>query len=123
MNLNEKLQKLMSDQPSRWKENAAERIGTAGWRKNSFAVAVQVLGILRERAMSQSALAELMGVSRQQVSKITSGNENLTFETIDKLERALGVTLMTIGSSTPPPAAAQPEPAGKTGKTPRKAKK
>ena len=115
MNLNEKLQKLMSDQPSKWRELAAERIATAGWRKNSFAVAVHILEILRERAMTQSALAELMGVSRQQVSKIVSGSENLTFETIYKLEKALGVKLMTIEGGG--------APAGKEEKTSRRAKK
>lgn len=39
-----------------------------------------------------------MGVSRQQVSKIVKGKENFTFETIDKLEKALDVTLMTINT-------------------------
>ncbi|RPE08101.1 XRE family transcriptional regulator [Chitinophaga lutea] len=125
MNLNEKLQKLMSDQPSKWRENAAERMATAGWRKNSIAVALRVLTILREKEMTQSALAELMGVSRQQISKIVSGSENLTFETIDKLEKALGAKLMIIeGGSTPPAAGVvQPGPDKKEGKAPRKAKK
>ena len=46
--------------------------------------------------MTQAELAEKMGVSRQQVTKIVKGQENFTFETIGKLEKALGVKLMTI---------------------------
>jgi len=96
MDLNDKLKGLISEKPSEWKDDATNRISTQGWRKNSRAVALRVLRILRERKMSQSALAELMGVSRQQVSKIVKGQENFTFETMYKLESALEVTLMKI---------------------------
>jgi hypothetical protein len=57
--------------------------------------------------MSQAVLAERMGVSRQQVTKIVKGQENFTFETIEKLENALNVTLMTIGTA-PDTAAFEP---------------
>ncbi|SFD84351.1 DNA-binding transcriptional regulator, XRE family [Chitinophaga sp. CF118] len=96
MNLNEKLKGLASAEPSNWKNEAAQRIATEGWRKKSFAIAVRILDVLHERKMNQSMLAELMGVSRQQVSKIVNGNENLTFETIHKLETALNINLIKI---------------------------
>lgn len=96
MTLQEKLKSLTSTEPSGWKRSAEERMATFGWRQNSGAVALRVLSVLRERGMNQSALAELLGVSRQQVSKIVKGNENLTFETIDKLERTLSIKLMQI---------------------------
>jgi transcriptional regulator with XRE-family HTH domain len=80
-------------------EEAGKKLTNSGSRKNARKVALRVLHILKERGISQTELAEMMGVSRQQVTKIVKGKENFTFETIDKLERALDVTLMTIGSS------------------------
>ena len=44
--------------------------------------------------MSQAKLAEVVGVSPQQISKIVKGHENLTLETIYKLSRALGEELI-----------------------------
>jgi DNA-binding Xre family transcriptional regulator len=98
MNLQEKLNRLLSNRPSEWKEEALGRIATRGWKRNSHAVALSVLRILQERKMNQTALANLMGVSQQQVSKIISGEENLTLETIDKLERALDVELIKVNT-------------------------
>lgn len=98
MSKNENLKKITSDRPSNWLEEAAKKVANKGSRKNARKVALRVLQILRERGISQTELAERMGVSRQQVTKIVKGQENFTFETIDKLERALEVTLMTIGA-------------------------
>lgn len=64
-----------------------------GWIRKSINIAIKVLDVLDEKSMSQSQLAEKLGVSRQQVSKILKGQENLTIETIDKLEHALGIKL------------------------------
>lgn len=94
MNLKEKLQEITSKQPSGWKEKAAYRRANRGWLKKSAWVAVQVLESLRSRGMTQRELAEIMGISAQQVNKIIKGQENLTLETIDKLEQALGIQLM-----------------------------
>lgn len=73
-----------------------EKLAHAGARKNARRVALRVLDVLAQRGMSQTALAEKMGVSRQQVTRIVRGEDNFTFETIDKLERALEVTILTI---------------------------
>jgi ribosome-binding protein aMBF1 (putative translation factor) len=96
MTLKEKLDKITSPNKSNWLKEAVARQATVGARRNSWKVALRVLSILDERGMSQTELAEKMGVSRQQVTKILKGEENFTFETIDKLEKALGVTLITI---------------------------
>ena len=100
MNLNEKLKKITSENKSNWLKEAQEKQVNTGARRNARNVALRVLEILDERGMSQVELAEKMGVTRQQVTKIVKGHENFTFVTIDKLEKALNVTLMTIG--TPP---------------------
>jgi ribosome-binding protein aMBF1 (putative translation factor) len=96
MTLKEKLDKITSPNKSNWLKEAIEKQATVGARRNSWKVALRVLSILDERGMSQTELAEKMGVSRQQVTKIVKGQENFTFETIDKLEKALGVTLITV---------------------------
>src|ERR1700742_18250 len=96
MTLKEKLDKITSPNKSNWLKEALEKQANIGARTNARKVAVRVLVILDERGMSQAELAEKMGVSRQQVTKILKGQENFTFETIDKLEKALGITLITI---------------------------
>jgi len=95
------LKKIDSGRRSDWLETRAKKRSHKKARENARLVAIRVLTILRERNMSQTELAEKMGVSRQQVTKIVKGQENFTFETIDKLEIALGVTLMTIASPEP----------------------
>jgi DNA-binding Xre family transcriptional regulator len=102
MNKNEKLKKITSPHSSNWLEEAAKKLADRGVRKNARKVALRVLQILRERGISQTELAERMGVSRQQVAKIVKGQENFTFGTIDKLERALDTRLMTIGEPVEP---------------------
>jgi transcriptional regulator with XRE-family HTH domain len=55
---------------------------------------IQGAAALREKGMTQKDLAEKLNVSPQQVSKIVKGKENLTLETISKLEYVLGVELI-----------------------------
>jgi transcriptional regulator with XRE-family HTH domain len=51
---------------------------------------------LDEINMTQKELAFLLKVSPQQVSKWVKGNENLTLETISKLEVALNIDLLYV---------------------------
>jgi len=46
--------------------------------------------------MQQKELAEAMDVSPQQVSKIVKGKQNLTLQTVSKLEQVLGISLFEI---------------------------
>jgi len=69
-----------------------------GWLDRSAEIAFCVLDALHEKNMTQKELAVSMGVSPQQVSKILKGTENLTLETISKIELALGVTILTVES-------------------------
>lgn len=98
MNRNENIKKITSETESNWLEETEKKLANRGARKNARKLALQVLRLLREQNLTQTELAERMNVSRQQVSKIVKGQENFSFETVDKLEKALGVTLMTIGA-------------------------
>lgn len=48
---------------------------------------------MRELGMSQTRLAELMGVDNAQVSRIVRGKQNITLRTLSRLEEALGFRL------------------------------
>ena len=87
---------LISDSPSKWYEKAKRRAEEKPWKRHSQAVALTVLRTLRARKMSQKDLAERLGVSPQLVNKWVKGNENFTFETVAKLEEALGIQLMQV---------------------------
>lgn len=92
----EKMAALATKEVSGWYEDAKWRIENEGWLKHSQYIALTILRTLRVKNISQKELAERIGVSPQQVSKIVKGNENLTLETISKLEAALGVPLIEV---------------------------
>lgn len=78
-------------------EKLNQRTQDDEWLEESFKVALIVLRVLRAKNWTQKLLADKMGVSAQQVNKIVKGQENLSIQTIKKLERALGVSIMKIG--------------------------
>ena len=57
---------------------------------------------MKELGMSKQGLAERMGVSPAQVTKIIKGNQNMTLKTIAKLECALDMDI-TYGFRNPKP--------------------
>lgn len=79
--------------PSKWRENLEYDKKNWEWLKMSSNVAFAVLEVLDHTNMSQVELANKMDVSRQQISRILRGQENLTIETISKLQTALGIKL------------------------------
>lgn len=89
----EKLNKLASVD-SKWLDEAKYRQDNKGWLRHSKKVAIRVLRTIRELGMTQKQLAEKMGMSPQMVNKIVKGKENLTLQTIAKLEDTLGVSLI-----------------------------
>ena len=79
-----------------WKDRTDYKQENRDWLKNSRRVALRILDVLEEKEMTQQTLADLLKVSRQRVSKIVKGHENFTFETVAKLENALGIVLIDI---------------------------
>ena len=94
------LNKLTEGKTSNWHEKAEWRKKNSAWLNKSAQIAVAVLEQLRIMGMSQKELAQAMGVTPQYVNKIVRGNENLTLETICKLESVLGISLIEIKSQT-----------------------
>ena len=93
-NLEQKLEKLVAGKRSNWQSKAKWRSENKEWLKHSRKIAIKVNLTLRERNIKQKDFAELLGVSPQQVCKILKGRENLTLETISKIEKALSINLI-----------------------------
>ena len=90
----ERLKKYESEAPSKWREEAEYRILNKRWLRYSQGIALSVLDKMDELGLTQKALAERMGCSQQYVSRIVKGRENLSLETIAKLEVALEVDII-----------------------------
>ena len=79
-----------------WLKGALERRKNRKWLNYSGNIARRILAkIENDNNLSQTELAKLLDVSRQQISKIVKGHENMTLETIAKLSEALGVELIS----------------------------
>lgn len=89
-----KLKEHQSATPSKWKENAEWRIANKSWLRYSQHIAMLMLDKMEELGMNQKKLSELMGCCQQYVSKILKGQENLSLETLSKIERCLQLQLL-----------------------------
>ena len=96
MNNMDRLKEISSPAEEDWFKIAEEWEKEDLYLEKSTKIAVSVLTILRERGITKQSLAESMGVSAQYISKIVKGSENLTLETIAKLEKALNVDLVSV---------------------------
>ena len=83
-----------SDTPSRWREEAEWRRDNWSWLRHSQKIAVKVLLQMKQKGLTQKALAERLDCTQQYVSKILKGRENMSLDTLSKLEDALGISLI-----------------------------
>ncbi len=73
---------------------ASQRKANGDWLRISQEIALSVHCYLRDRKMTKAALAKAMNVSPSYIGKLLRGNENLTLETICKLEKIIGKKLI-----------------------------
>ena len=92
-----------SETPSKWREEAQWRRDNWSWLQHSQKIAVKVLLQMELEGLTQKALAERMDCTQQYVSKILKGKENMSLDTLSKLENALGITLINDERVTPYP--------------------
>ena len=78
---------------SQWQKEATEARDSWGWMKYSMQIALKVRSIMKSDGITQCVLAAKLGCTQQYVSLILKGKENLTLETIAKLESALHIDL------------------------------
>ena len=100
--LNKKLTSLTSENKSNWEAKAKDRIKNKSWLKYSRKIAIKINTHLKLNNIKQKELAVLVDVSPQQVSKIIKGRENLTLETISKIESALNIQLFEVNKTRKP---------------------
>ena len=79
---------------SMWREEAQWRRDNWSWLRHSQKIAIRVLLRMKQLGLTQKALAERMNCTQQYVSKILKGKENMSLDTLSKLESALGITLI-----------------------------
>ncbi len=95
----DKLKAILSKRKSSWLQDAIWRKENDFWLETSQQIAIRILFELNNRGMSQVELAGRLGMYPQQVNKIVKGAENLTLETIRKIEMALSVRLISVVES------------------------
>ena len=83
-----------SETPSAWREEAEWRRDNWSWLRHSQKIAVKVLLQMKRENLTQKVLAERMNCSQQYVSKILKGKENMSLDTLSRLEDALGISLI-----------------------------
>ncbi|WP_455640587.1 helix-turn-helix domain-containing protein [Parabacteroides sp.] len=91
----DKLKEHASPTPSHWREEAEYRIENKSWLRYSQKIAMQMLDKMEQTGMTQQQLAQKMGCSQQYVSKILKGKENLSLETLFKIENSLGIRILS----------------------------
>lgn len=92
----EKFDALVSNKTSGWHKDANERIANKPWQDKAFDIALKVIRHMRTNKVSQVTLAKDMGVTPQYINKILQGKENMTLETICRIEEALKITLIEV---------------------------
>ena len=88
-----------SDSASVWIQEATEHRENWCWIKYSMQIALKVRSRMKELGLTQAGLAAKVGCTQQYVSLLLKGKENLTLETIAKLESTLDIQLFGIGTS------------------------
>ncbi len=97
--LNKKLNSLTSENKSKWEKKAKKRLANKSWLKHSRKIAIKINTHLKTNNIKQKELALLLDVSPQQISKIIKGRENLTLETISKIENVLNTQLLELNKT------------------------
>ena len=88
------LESHQSETPTAWHNEANWRRENKVWLRHSQRIAVKMLSFMKRENLTQNAMAERLDCTQQYFSKILRGTENLTLETLSKLENAMGTQLL-----------------------------
>lgn len=91
-----RLSRYQSDTPSSWRKEEEKRLKAKsdGWLQYSRKIAIKLAIAMKQQNLSRQDVAERMGCSPQYVSRLLKGEENLSLETICKLENALNISIL-----------------------------
>ena len=90
----ERLKKHQSSTRSKWRERSEWRLQNKSWLRHSQHIAMLMLEKMNEMNITQKQLADMMGCSQQYVSKVLKGHENLSLETLSKIEECLKISIL-----------------------------
>ena len=92
----DKLREIAQPRSEEAKNRAKWRRENREWLRMSQSIALLVLDHLHTTGTTQKELAERMGVSPAYIAKVLKGGENLSLETICKLQESTGVELVSV---------------------------
>lgn len=92
----EKFEHLAQPRSSEARERAQWLRKNRNWLRMSKEVAMCIQYFLRTNNLTQKELAERMNVSAAYIGKVLKGEENLTLETICKIQDAIGSKIVSI---------------------------
>lgn len=91
----QRLDAVAKPRPAENVKRAGERAENREWMRMSQDIALGIHRYLRMTNTTQKEFAERMGVSPAYVGKLLKGRENLTLETIWKIQDLLGVSFFS----------------------------
>jgi transcriptional regulator with XRE-family HTH domain len=94
--IKDKIRKYVSEEPSNWIVQADKYEVDKDWLDKSALIAIKILRTIRSQSLTQKELAKSIGVTPQYINKVVKGRENLTLETVCKIERSLGISLISV---------------------------
>ncbi|GGR87328.1 hypothetical protein GCM10010252_27590 [Streptomyces aureoverticillatus] len=74
-----------------WRDSTTRRQDDLAGARLARQVTASIAGLLEERAISRTQLADRMGVSPGRVSQILSGDENLTLRSLANIAESLDI--------------------------------
>lgn len=92
----EKLNELATDRSKEVIRKSEELEKNRNWLRMSRMIALAIRYHLRKAEITQKAFADMLGVSPAYVGKLLKGNENLTLETICRIQDVIGNNLVSI---------------------------
>lgn len=91
--------KFKTDKKDRaWKIKLERLRKSKLWAADMSIIAIRILDHLEDTRKTQRWLADQLGVTPQQVTKIVKGRQNMSWGKIKELENVLGISLANISS-------------------------
>lgn len=91
-----KLNELANDRSQEVIRKSEELEKNRDWLRMSRMIALAIRYHLRKAEITQKAFADMLGVSPAYVGKLLKGNENLTLETICRVQTVIGEDLISV---------------------------
>lgn len=84
--------------PSKWREKAEWRMKNKSWLCYSRHIAMMMLDKMEKLNINQEQLSKLLDCTQEHISEILKGEENLSLETMTKIEQCLKIQIFNINS-------------------------